>query len=77
MFDNPEQYMRLLEASPEIQWMESLCESTNDLLGIVMNKLQVTQPATFHLKFFLLRSLQSFSCRLLQKLANFSMARMV
>ena len=47
MFDNPEQYMRLLEASPEIQWMESLCESTNDLLGIVMDKLQVTRTACY------------------------------
>jgi hypothetical protein len=49
MFDNPEQYMCLLEASqsPEMQWMESLCESTNELLCTVIDKLQVRKHATF------------------------------
>ena len=63
MFDNPEQYVSLLETSqsPEMQWMESLCESTNTLLGTVTDKLQVRQFATFCFKFFSLRFLLSFS----------------
>ena len=63
MFDNPEQYMSLLEVSqsPDMQWMESLCESTYTLLGTVTEKLQVRKHATFRLKFYSLRSLQSFS----------------
>jgi len=63
MSDNPEQYMSLLEASqsPEMQWMQSLCESTNTLLGTVMDKLQVRKHTTFSFEILLIE----FSSKLL------------